>query len=213
MLIAGCSQNSQDVSDTFQSAFFSSNDQTISTEQINNQPYASLVVQMDDQPQALLILLWVEPSQYTDIPSLKWISANKELLVTRAGRLVKSIDLPAGNLSGVYSLAPDPLSLNLLKPSTPKTWHYTLRWQPGNHFNYPATSTFYLGGLEERLLATGKRELLYVTEQVDIDLLDQHYRNEYWLDPQNGQVISSVQHLYPGSAKIALSQGKPFAGE
>lgn len=118
-----------------------------------------------------------------------------------------------GNLGGVYSLAPDPLSLNILRPGTPKTWHYTIRWQPGNHFNYPATSTFYVGLLEEKELATGTRQLRHITEQVDIDLIEQHYRNEYWLDPQSGRVISSVQHIYPGSAKIALTQGKPYAGE
>lgn len=213
-LLCGCSQNTQDLSATIQSAFWGSDTTSISPEAIRQRPYASLYVKQADNPQALMILIWTEPTQSTDKSiALKWLSAKREMLVTQSGRIIKMVNLRDGNLTSLTSKQPDPLALGLQKGTTPHTWQYQLSWLPGYHSNYQAKSTFMVGNLVNKQLPGGNKSLLYVSEQVEIPLLGQQYKNQYWLNPQTGQVVASEQYPFPGSAKFTLSIGKPYAGE
>ncbi|MDW6002178.1 YjbF family lipoprotein [Vibrio mangrovi] len=214
LLLAGCSQSTQDLSDTIQSAFLGPDDNLISPREVDKLPYASLYVKMGDNPQALMILTWAEPTQSpNESVALKWLSANHEVLVTLSGRIVKTVNLRDGNIIQLESKNMDPLKLGLQKNSTPHIWEYKISWLPGYHSNYQAVSTFTIGNIESKDLPNGKKSLLHITEEVKIPQLKQQYKNDYWINPHTGAVIASEQHIFPGSEKIMLSVGKPYAGE
>jgi hypothetical protein len=196
-----------------QSAFWGPKDHLISPEKVRQLPYASMYVQLGENPQALMILVWSEPTLSNKLVALKWLSANHEMLVTQSGRVIKTVNLKDGNLTALTSNQPDPLSLGLQRGTTPHQWHYQISWLPGYHSNYKAISTFTVIGQVSKQLPAGTQKLLYVREQVDIPILRQGYQNRYWLEPQTGKAIASEQYIFPGSGNIKLMVGKPYAGE
>ena len=214
LFLAGCSKSSSSLSQTFELAFFGPETQNITVEKIKQLPYASLFVNQNNNPDALLVLAWAENSDnYQQSPiALKWLSANKELVVTQAGRVTKTVNLGGGNLSRITSDTPDPLALNVLLPTTPKTWTYALSWQPGQHNRYIAQSVFTISGHSTLSLALGDQQVTQVTEQVTIKDLNRTYENYYWLSDKDGHVVKSVQTLAPNLSTLTLTEAKPFEG-
>lgn len=212
LFLAGCSKNSSSLSQTFELAFFGPESQNITAEKIKELPYASLFVNQNNNPNALLVLAWAENSDnYQQSPiALKWLSANKELVVTQAGRVTKTVNLGGGNITRVTSKSTDPLALNLLLPATPKTWTYTLSWQPGQHNRYVAHSQFKITGHTSLSLTLGEQQVTTVTEQVTIKDLNRTYENYYWLSDKDGHVVKSVQTLAPNLSTLTLTEAKPF---
>ncbi|WPC74300.1 YjbF family lipoprotein [Vibrio porteresiae] len=212
ILLSGCSENSQNVNATIYSTIIGPDETNISQEIVDNIPYASMYARLGDNPQALLVLGWVEENKTPVV--FKWISASNEMVVTESGRIVKTVNLVnGGNLVALRSSQPDPLTLGVLRNSTPKQWQFTLSWMPGYHMNYEAKSTFIIGDLESVSLPNHTQNLIAVTEKVDIDKLSVTYTNHYWIDPITEQVVASQQYLYPGSSRIDLSIAKEFHGE
>ncbi|WP_245609104.1 YjbF family lipoprotein [Vibrio rhizosphaerae] len=202
------------MSETIQSAFWGPDNHAISPDKVEELPYASLYVRMGENPLALMILTWAEPTNSPEHPAnLKWLSANREMLVTQAGRVIKTVNLKEGNLIHLESANIDPLVLGLQKDTTPHSWKYKITWSPGYHTHYQALSTFTLEDIENKHLPNGTQALLHVIEQVEIPQIKQQYQNHYWLNPQSGEVIASEQYIFPGSERLTLSLGKRYVGD
>lgn len=212
LALSGCAPQTQHISETLSVALFGVSDERATVDYAQTLPYASLFASLDNAPHALLVLAWDEPGQH-DALALKWISAQQELIVTEAGRITKTVNLVVGNLQHLYASEPDPLSLNLLLDSTPKTWRYQLSWQDTQRHQQPAVSTFIIHQQQEKALPNGTQSLIWVEEQVSLPLTKQRYTNHYWLNPTSGKVITSEQRLGPNGSQLALSIAKPFAGE
>lgn len=148
ILLLGCSQKFNDVNDTMKLALFGEPDAVLTADEITLSPYASIYARVGDGPQAFMVLALAEPKpQLADTAAntrstdpkenplqLKWLSADKGMLTTEYGRLVKSLNLPQGNLVASTSNQPDPLRLGLHRANTPMVWERTVDWQPGFHF-------------------------------------------------------------------------------
>lgn len=108
-----CSQRISALNDTLKLAFIGDEDTQLSTQQVNNIPYASIYARIDDIPQAFIVLALAEPKfTLTSTPAvteLKWLSADKAMLVTVNGRLVRTNNLLTGDLVSVESNKPDPI--------------------------------------------------------------------------------------------------------
>lgn len=214
-LASGCTQNTQSLVDSFDLALFGPESSTISKKTINELPYASIIVTQENNPPALMVLAWAEKQSYifpADFPALKYLSANNEMIVTYSGRIIKTINLLEHNLSAIHSQQPDPLTLGLHRANTPHHWQYEISWQPGYHVRYPAQSSFIPEGLVDKKLLFDTQRLLHVREEVSIPVINHHYTNHYWLNPNDGQVVASEQTPAPGMARFKLVVAKPFAG-
>lgn len=217
-LLNGCTQSSSSVSQTLALAFEGPQGVTITPQKIAQIPYASMLAQQNDSPEALLILAWSENINHTSStnipPVLKWLSANKEMIVTQAGRIIKTINLGGGNITKLSSNTIDPLILGLQKESTPKYWQYELSWQPGYHSRYAAESHFAVQGHTKVVLPiNGMVDTLLVYETVNVPNLKRTYTNTYWLEPNSGRVLKSVQTLAPSLSTITLTEGKYFGAQ
>ena len=157
-----------------------------------------------------MVLTWIEPS--TPAKTYKWLSADKEMLATKAGRIVKTINLKAGNLSAIIADQSDPLALNILRPDAKRTWSYKLSWSPGYHRQYSATSRFSIVGKETISHFERALELVHVSETVSLTEIDFVYTNHFWLSPSSGEVVKSQQHPYPGADTINLLLPNFFIG-
>ncbi|MBC7005815.1 YjbF family lipoprotein [Photobacterium sp. BZF1] len=227
LTLIGCSQKFNDVNDTVNLAFFGDKDATLSAEEINQLPYASMYARVDDGPQAFMVLAFAEESAtlgLTDISvistpnttnrsstQLKWVSADKGMLITEHGRIVKTINLPSGNLVDSYSKQTDPLALGLHLPTTPKHWQHSIDWQPGYHWGYPVKSEFDFITNEQLDINDSIKPSKYYIEHVSIPILSIQYDNHWWIDPNTGAVIKSKQKLAPNLPYIELTLLKPFA--
>lgn len=216
--LSGCSQRISALNDTVKLAFWGNEDIVLSPEQVSANPYASIYVKIEDTAQAFVVLAFAEPkislSSVKNAPEaleLKWLSADKGMLVTVNGRLVKTHNLLAGNLAAVESDEPDPLLLGLHLSNTPKTWTRMLDWQPGYHYSYKVKSEFKLISDDNILINGTPTQALHFSESVSVDALNIQYQNEFWLDPQTGSVIKSHQKIAPNLPFIDITLLKPFA--
>ncbi|KMV28503.1 lipoprotein YmcC precursor [Photobacterium swingsii] len=219
-LLTGCSQKFQDVNDTAKLALFGDDDTQLTAQAINQLPYASMYARIGDGPQAFMVLAFAEQdiilsaqdsTNDRTAPQLKWLSADRGLIVTQAGRITKTASLTQGNLVATTSTTIDPLALGLHQALTPKTWTRTLDWQPGYHFGYTVNSTFSNGSEQVIVINDQPVKSLYFTEEVNVPSLGKSYQNEFWLNPKNGTVIKSRQQLAPGLPVVEFSILKPFS--
>ena len=218
MGIAGCSQRISAINDTMKLAFIGESDIKLTTEQIEANPYASIYVKIEDIPQAFVVLALAEPKHTLttvrptpETMELKWLSADKAMLVTVNGRLVRTHSLLSGNLAAIESSEPDPILLGLHLNSTPKTWTRTLDWQPGYHYGYKLNSQFDFIAEEKILINDTPTQALHYSELVSVEGLNIQYLNEFWLKPDNGHVIKSRQKIAPNLPFIDITLLKPFA--
>ncbi|WP_299016260.1 YjbF family lipoprotein [uncultured Photobacterium sp.] len=216
-IMSGCSQKFNDVNDTLNIALFGDADTQLESFNINSLPYASIYARIGNGPRAFMVLALTEtPARFNyqaeiQALQLKWLSADKGMLVTEYGRLVKTLNLPQGNLLNTYSKTPDPLRLGLHKTNTPKQWQRTIDWQPGYHFGYQLKSTFIRQQNAVIMINDKPIETLHFTEDVLVDSLNVTYQNDFWLQPQTGKVLKSKQKLAPGLPYVEITLLKPYS--
>ncbi|NAW63932.1 YjbF family lipoprotein [Photobacterium halotolerans] len=217
LLLSGCSQKFQNVSDTFRLAVRGDDDTVKSSAWIEQLPYASMYARIGDGPQAFMVLALAEPaavltsSKATEpTMQLKWLAADKGMLVTEHGRLVKTLNLPLGNLVQVTAETPDPVALGLQLPTTPTTWTRRIDWQPGYHFGYQLTSRFEDKGLVTIKINNITQSARYFIETVDVPSLDLQFDNAFWIEPASGQVLKSRQLIAPGLPEVETQLLKAY---
>lgn len=218
-LITGCSQKFNDVNDTIKVALFGEADIRLDQDDVNSLPYASIYAKVSDGPQAFMVLALAEPkarlTKHQATPQqtiqLKWMSSDNGMLVTENGRLVKTLNLPQGNLIETTSSQPDPLVLGLHLPSTPTTWQRMIDWQPGYHFGYTLQSEFTRQKDAVIIVNEKPIEALYFTETVTVSSLNTEYQNDFWLHPQTGKVLKSRQKIAPSLPYVEITLLKPYS--
>lgn len=204
ILLTGCSQNMEQVGKTFKLAFFGQDDTHVTAKQVANTPYASAYLKVGKAPQAFVVLAFAEQNQ------LKWIGADKNIVATQHGRLVKTQGF-GEDITYVDNLQQDPLTLGLLKTSTPMTWQSRVEWAQVFRGGYDTRSVFQARGKEIVKILDTSRELLRFDERVTVPTLNESYTNSYWLDPANGSVVQSQQYMGPDMALVTFTVLKPYA--
>ncbi|MGL4752968.1 MAG: YjbF family lipoprotein [Aeromonadaceae bacterium] len=187
-ILAACSTPATDLYDTVKLSTLGTPDANLSADEIKQIPYATAYFKIEGLPRALVVLAFAENNE------LKWMSADRNLFVTRHGRLVKTLGL-RDDLRNLTSSEPDPLhNETLRRAGGHATWRWQAQWSryPAVHemcseLTYVATQTVEVNGQP--------RQLVQVEERVTDVTLAKSYRNEYWLDPVQGDVIMSRQQL------------------
>lgn len=166
-------------------------------------PYASMAVLLPNLKRGLVILGKVEGDE------LHWITADRGVLVTRFGRLVRSAGFPE-NVARTEFIDPD-----FLDPAVPLRDGMTFRRQvdfvPGNYYGATVNSTLHVG--EDHKLIVGKRQmsLRLFEERALVDGLGWGYTNRFWVDDKR-VVWRSEQFLTPGRPAMMIDVMKPYAG-
>jgi hypothetical protein len=216
--LSGCSNTFLQVSDMLKESIVGLPSDNIATSEIENSPYSSIYVSIDDAHQAYVLLALAEAPQTipaTDFTAqsaeLKWISSDAGMLVTRNGRLLKTVSLFNGNRVNISSNQIDPLTLGLHLATTPMHWQSTIDWQPGYHVSYQQNSTFTFIA-DETIIINDKPILLKkFTEQVVVPSINIEYTNQFWLDASSGLVMKSHQKIAPNLPFIDITLLKPYA--
>jgi len=210
-LLAGCSQQFQDLNSTFNEAMFGDADVSTTAEYIQDLPYASIYAQINDQGKIFMVLAFVGQNPETGVEQLKWMSSDKAMIVTENGRVVQTLLLPYENLSGLATIPTNVLVPSFDVSAKPKVqqWEATYDWQPDYRFGYSANVVrTYISQetVQTPLFAieTGK-----FIEQVSYPALGKQVENEYWVNSQ-GKVVKTVQYLGPDMTRLELTLLKPY---
>lgn len=177
----------------------------LTREDINRIPYASILVRVGKGPENMLIL-----ARY-DGKDLHWVSTDFAVLVTRGGRLVRTVGF-AQDLLETRFFGADPLSRVPQDPEAamaPARRRIDIR--PPDRYGVLVESRLrHLGDerieIKELVLDTA----LYA-ESNRAGGLDWTFENHYWADRRTGVIWRSVQHAAPSLPPIDIRILKPAA--
>lgn len=174
---------------------------TFSAASVEKIPYASMGVRLGGSDQALVVLA----KNIND--DLYWVSANQVTLVTRHGRLIRTIGL-VSDLRTTRFGSPDPVQTGLQVIPQDENLIRFVDVRPGA-VDVAATSVFRIQGEEQIEILGQPRPTLRVEEHVSVWRWNWHVKNHYWVDPMSGFVWKSRQHIVPKLAEMELEIFKP----
>ena len=202
-LTFGCTQKFNDVSATVQEAYGNYIDVELTPEEIEAVPYASAYLKIGDQKQVFVVLAFAEQNPLTGNTQLKWVSADKAMVVTENGHIVKTIGLQTTNLAGIYGDVP--------AYSTPSV-QYSLSydWADKYRYGFPAKVQRSRQGKETVITPISSTTTDVYTEVVTFTSLEKSVENQYWVNGK-GEVVKTRQHLGPNMVPVELTILKGYS--
>jgi len=202
-LVAACNQSQQGIGETFKLAVFGTPDVELTPEQVHDIPYASIYARVNGGSQILLVLAYAENG------NLKWVTRDKAMLVTRNGRLIKTLNLP-DNLLEVTNIDADPLA-HAQRIVDGTQWTRIQSWTQGKQLHSATLSSrFTLAGTETVTVLDAPHVYRVLNEDVSVAELNTHYRNRFWIEPDTGAVIKTEQYVGPGYFPIETTTLNPY---
>ena len=202
-LTFGCTQKFNDVSATVQEAYGNYIDVELTPEEIEAVPYASAYLKIGSQKQVFVVLAFAESNPLTGQTQLKWVSADKAMVVTENGHIVKTIGLQTTNLAGVYGDVPA-----YSKSSVQYALSYD--WSKQYRYGFQAQVERSRQGKETITTPISSTATDVYTELVTFPSLEESVENTYWVDI-NGQVVKTRQHLGPNMVPVELTILKGYS--
>ncbi|MDA0261336.1 MAG: YjbF family lipoprotein [Proteobacteria bacterium] len=176
----------------------------LSRDQVTKIPYASMGAKIGKGPRSLMILAHVK----TD--GMHWVSADRAILVTRGGRVVKTAGLPE-NLRDTRYAGRDPVDKQLHRLEQPSIFQRTLDFDVDNYFGLVVESTFERLAEETITIVEIDFKLILVRERVRAQTINWDHDNFYWVDAFDGFVWKSRQHIARSFAPVDIEILKPPA--
>lgn len=139
-----------------------------------------------------------------------WLASGKQVLMMRDGLVVRSVGLGV-SLDGTRFNGESPFKRGL--QHLPDGYTST-RWidiYAGYRVGIAVNSRFSRHDIERIRILDKYYALLRVDEQVDAPSLDFRATNRYWIDPQDGFIMQSEQHLTP-QISLKIVQLRPDRG-
>lgn len=196
LILTACTQRAQTVTDTLYDAFVGKGDILLSPEHIEQLPYASAYVRINDGQQIFMVLGYADKSQ-DGSHNLKWVSSDNAMIVTNNGRIVKTLHLPNNNLAGLTYKAGSHFSFS----ETNRTFS-EYDWQEHYRYGNSATSTFHNVG-QETITGPLSTDLTEKWEEtVVLNHTNSQFTNTYWV--ASHQVIKTTQFIGPDMNKIEI---------
>ncbi|HHX8599914.1 TPA: YjbF family lipoprotein [Vibrio alginolyticus] len=195
--IFGCTQKFNDVSATVQEAYGNYIDVELTPEEIEAVPYASAYLKIGNQKQVFVVLAFAEPNPLTGNTQLKWVSADKAMVVTENGHIVKTIGLQTTNLAGIYG--------NVPAYSAPSMQYFlSYDWADKYRYGFPAKVQRSRQGKETVITPISSTSTDVYTEVVTFTSLEKSVENQYWVNGK-GEVVKTRQHLGPNMVPVELT--------
>lgn len=203
-LVGACSERLDAVSKTVAFAVTGMPDALPSREAIETMPYATLAAKIGNGPRSLLVLGEIAPDG-----RLHWVSADRAVIVTRKGRLMRTAGMPT-DLAGTRFIGDDPVGMPLAR--TPPPLRRLVDIPALRAFSVPIDSKFDLGGDEEFTILGVVRKLQVLKEACVSEEMGWKFENKYWRDPGTGFCWASTQHFAPDMPPIETWTLKPAGG-
>lgn len=202
-LLFSCSTTTNSTLATVRQVAFGNDDVIMSAEQVKKLPYASAYIKIDGNPQAFVVLAYVDKDD-----RLTWVSANNTMFITKHGRIIKTIGLE-NDLSSISSVAQDPLTE--LIPKSNYRWQFQAEWATDYVSGYRMLSHIsYIGKFNISVIDASYGTNLF-EENISVEHNGDSWKNYYWVDPETSLVVKSKQRIGPNLPIIEMTILKPYA--
>ena len=201
--VTGCNAVTGEAKRTIEYLLEQSPEVNLTAEEIEAFPYTALYMNMENTSQSLVVL------GYVDGDNFSWVSGENETVVTRHGRIIRTIGLHA-NLTGISNLANDPLACVITEPERcPTEWEraHDFELRDGQQISRAVHSRFERGERAPLSLPGGAVTATFVREHVQVDMGKRNYVNEFWIE-DDGHIVKSRQMALFNEPRFSLTQVK-----
>ncbi|WNN44061.1 YjbF family lipoprotein [Winslowiella toletana] len=202
LLLQACTQTQLGVGESLKRAVTGSDDVTLTNEKIQSLPYASMYLRIDGGQRIFVVL------GYNENGEQKWVTQDKAMLVTRHGRVVRTLGLP-DNLKDINNLQQDPLA-NPLNIANGASWTRTLSWTEKGQLRSGTAVSRFTREKDQLLSIAGEQVACRVyRESVEIAANGASWENIFWVDAISGQVRQTSQSAGADSIHVETTILKP----
>lgn len=188
LLLQACSSNIKGMATSFWRGVTGADGVHLTDDDIQNMPYASQYMTLNNGPQLFVVLAFSENGQQ------KWVTQDQTTLITQHGRLVKTLNL-RDNLISVTNINDDPL-LKANQIVDGAGWTRVMGWTERGQTRYAtARSTFTWDGTDSIQVGSESTPVRVLDEDVTTEAASWH--NRYWIDSE-GAIRQSKQYLGAG---------------
>ena len=166
-------------------------------------PYATMMGKIGRGPLSLVVLGRI------DGQDLHWISADRNVFVTRGGRLMKTVGLP-GNILHTLIAGLDPLAGAIADGEAERLVRY-VDVMPGNFFGAKVFSRYEVLGPEQIDILGLTYDTILVRESNRVPAIGWKHSNLFWIGTEDGFVWRSKQHFAPKLPPLLFWITKPAA--
>lgn len=202
LFLMSCSGTYRSYTDMLQMAFTETPDVKLPYSVLAAAKHDYLYVKQGEQAQVAMALMFIEQGQF------KWVSADRVVLVTEQGRIVRTVGLK-NDLVYLSNTSSDPLKKQLTA-AVATNWLRSADWLH-NEYGYPLRSTFQYGAIEQLTVFGQQLDVVPIIENVqylaDANFVrfDDKWQNRFWLDAKTGVVLKSRQTLAPGAEPFEMT--------
>jgi hypothetical protein len=175
-------------------------DLNITREIVENIPYASALLKVGKGPEGLVILESIENDNFL------WVSRDKIYIVTKDGRIKRSIGLP-NNLTEITSINQSFKDL-LTKPNPVTEYYSYYSFEEPTLFNLKVSIKITNKGIHEVEILGDRKQLILFEESISSELIGWKEKNKFWVDPDNYFIWKSEQNISPKLPKFTLQVTK-----
>lgn len=199
-LLSGCNPLMTASLDTFKAAVGGPVPLALTQAQVDAVPFPQIKVTTVSSEGVMALIRRRDDLQF-------WVASGKQVLLLRDGLVVRTVGLGA-DLDGTRWQGQSPFQLGLHR--VPEGYRSTRQIDlvGGYRLGIGVTSRMSRKGVETLQILGKPYALLRVDEDVAVDALGFTARNRYWVDPANGFIVQSEQHLTP-SLTLTITQLQP----
>lgn len=188
------------ISDTVLLASGVSNKADADFERVKALPYASMAVKLGISPLSSVILGQVEGED------LYWYTADRAILVTRNGRLVRTAGFPE-NLLATRNLTLDPLAHGRFNGQS--SARRLIDMEKPRRYGVSLSSEFEIGESRRMDIYGRSLSLTRIVEHCSVPAANWEFENIFWVASDTGMVWKSEQYALPHLPPFEMTVVKP----
>lgn len=167
-------------------------------------PYATITAKVGDLPRGLMGLMRIDGAD------LHWAASNRVAVVTRRGRLIKTVGLPQ-DLRDMRVVGVDPLGAAPHQLSKPVSYARQLDLAHPDYFELTVDSELTPIGPRKITILEIEFDTILLRERNSARTLRWRFENQFWVDPVDGFVWKSAQHIGREIPILNIEVAKPPA--
>lgn len=189
LLVTACNPLMTASLDTLKAAFEGPEPLELTREQVDATPYYQITIAAPTGEAVMALVRLQDGIGF-------WMASSRQILMLEDGLAIRSVGFN-DNLDGTRFEGESPFKTGLHRIADGLQTRRQVDFTDGYRMGVILSSRFKKKGLETVHILDRDVELLRVDEEIAMDGLDFSARNQYWVDPADGFIMASVQHLTP----------------
>ena len=189
LLVSACNPLMTASLDTLKAAFEGPEPLKLTRQQVDVTPYFQITIAAPTGEAVMALVRLQDGVEF-------WMASTRQILMLEDGLAIRSVGFN-DNLDGTRFEGESPFKTGLHHIADGLQTRRQVDFAGGYRMGVSLTSRFKKKGLETVRILDRDVELLRVDEEIEMSGLGFTALNQYWVDPADGFIMASVQHLTP----------------